>query len=417
MIVFVASKEMGAIVHRGAERLARPAGSLWPRETPAAGRSRMSSTGLRPIALVVLLASAVLSFPLVARGQVAALRAQRESVYARAREARSMRNVAVNEAARQRAALRACERRLAEARNSVRRAEKRLHDTRQAIADAERAVHEAEKRLAEQEALAAQRIVAMHKCGQVSYLEVFVGARDFTELAGRAYLFEELANCDADLMRRIDECRRDAADRKAELEKQRERVKEEKRKLEEAKQRIAVETARQAELTAAAQAEVDKWSRQIAELEATSRALTASIRAMTAGSSGYTGVPWSGGWLKPAGGTVTSGYGMRFHPIAHVVRHHDGVDISAPMGSPVIAAGTGKVIYSGWMGGYGNTVIIDHGGGKTTLYGHLSSIQASVGQEVSSGARIGSVGSTGYSTGPHLHWEVRHNGSPVNPLR
>lgn len=121
------------------------------------------------------------------------------------------------------------------------------------------------------------------------------------------------------------------------------------------------------------------------------------------------------GWSTPARGRLSSRYGMRHHPILNRRKLHTGDDIAAPHGSPIKAAKSGRVLYSGWKRGYGNTVIIDHGGGVTTLYGHASKLGVQAGQPVKSGEYIGNVGSTGYSTGPHLHFEVRKNGRPVNP--
>src|SRR5207245_1044862 len=97
-------------------------------------------------------------------------------------------------------------------------------------------------------------------------------------------------------------------------------------------------------------------------------------------------------------------------------RMHTGVDIGAGYGSPIYAAASGEVIFAGYMRGYGNTVIIDHGGGVSTLYGHCSALLVHEGQGVSKGENIARVGSTGMATGPHLHWEVRRNGTPVNPM-
>jgi len=115
--------------------------------------------------------------------------------------------------------------------------------------------------------------------------------------------------------------------------------------------------------------------------------------------------------------TITSGFGVRFHPILKVYRPHHGVDYGAPYGSPVYAVAEGVVKKAGWMGGYGKTVMIRHPNGFETLYGHLSSILVKVGERVEQGRMIGRVGSTGLSTGPHLHFEVRKNGKLVNPLK
>lgn len=123
----------------------------------------------------------------------------------------------------------------------------------------------------------------------------------------------------------------------------------------------------------------------------------------------------TGSYRWPADGPITSNFGWRVHPIYGTSRFHTGVDIGAYYGSPIKAADGGTVIYSGWCGGYGYTVMIDHGGGSTTLYGHCSRLFASVGQSVGKGQVVAAVGSTGNSTGPHLHFEVRQNGVPVSP--
>ena len=123
----------------------------------------------------------------------------------------------------------------------------------------------------------------------------------------------------------------------------------------------------------------------------------------------------SGGFTIPVAGRVSSEFGYRTHPISGVSKLHTGLDIAAPGGTPIGAAGSGTVIFAGWRGGYGNAVIIDHGEGITTLYAHQSQLAANAGDVVTQGEIIGYVGTTGYSTGNHLHWEVRAAGSPVDP--
>ena len=118
----------------------------------------------------------------------------------------------------------------------------------------------------------------------------------------------------------------------------------------------------------------------------------------------------------PVSGRVTSGFGERFHPILGYARMHKGVDLAASYGAPIAAAAPGKVIAAGWAGGYGREVVIVHGGGIQTRYGHMSRLAAAVGQTVSQGQVIGYVGSSGLSTGPHVHYEVLKNGRPVNPM-
>ncbi len=120
--------------------------------------------------------------------------------------------------------------------------------------------------------------------------------------------------------------------------------------------------------------------------------------------------PSAAGFVWPISGTVTSGFGLRWG------RMHEGLDIAAPTGTPIAAAASGKVIVAGWQGGYGNLVVIDHGGGLATAYGHQSRLGVQVGDSVTQGGVVGYVGSTGHSTGPHLHFEVRVNGAARDPV-
>ena len=118
----------------------------------------------------------------------------------------------------------------------------------------------------------------------------------------------------------------------------------------------------------------------------------------------------------PVHGRLTSGFGERFHPILGYVRFHKGVDLAASEGTPIVAAADGRILSAGWAGGYGRSVVISHAGGIETRYGHMSRVAAYAGEIVSRGQVIGYVGSTGLSTGPHLHFEVTRNGQPVNPM-
>jgi murein DD-endopeptidase MepM/ murein hydrolase activator NlpD len=130
------------------------------------------------------------------------------------------------------------------------------------------------------------------------------------------------------------------------------------------------------------------------------------------------GVISSSGWTRPSGGNVVSGFGMRVNPVTHAYVLHAGTDLAAACGTPIFAATSGTVSYAGWMGGYGNFVQVDHGGGVTTGYGHQvnGGIMVSVGQRVEVGQRIGTVGSTGNSTGCHLHFETRQGGVAADPV-
>lgn len=164
----------------------------------------------------------------------------------------------------------------------------------------------------------------------------------------------------------------------------------------------------------------EEYLSEVEALAAESAALAEEIRAAQAGSSSSSdpgavgatgsGTPSAAGFVWPVSGVVVSGFGMRWG------RMHEGIDISASTGTPIRAAAAGTVIWSGWRGGYGNAVIIDHGGGLSTVYAHASALLVSQGQRVAQGQTIALVGSTGNSSGPHLHFEVRVNGVAVDPL-
>ncbi|MBI4734159.1 MAG: M23 family metallopeptidase [Rubrobacteridae bacterium] len=179
------------------------------------------------------------------------------------------------------------------------------------------------------------------------------------------------------------------------------------------------EQKRQQRMFAMLQKEKIRVAHDLDVLVSTSNMITHQIRVMKRGgslSSSSLTIKGSGQLKMPCGARITSSFGWRFHPVLHYRRLHTGIDFGAPSGSTIMAADGGKVILAGWMGGYGNAVVISHGNGITTLYGHNSRLLVDVGDSVSQGQAIAKSGSTGLSTGPHLHFEVRVNGTPKNPM-
>ena len=175
-------------------------------------------------------------------------------------------------------------------------------------------------------------------------------------------------------------------------------------------------------MVASYQNDLSKYEQMVAANEKADKAVLNQIakqqqQSKSSGSSSkvyYTG-NGSLGWPVPGRTTVSSGFVTRTSPITGRTESHSGLDIPAPYGTAIVAAEAGKVTYSGWMNGYGNTIIIDHGGGLSTLYGHNSSLVARVGQVVSRGQTVAKCGSTGWSTGNHCHFSVLKNGAYVNP--
>jgi murein DD-endopeptidase MepM/ murein hydrolase activator NlpD len=175
-----------------------------------------------------------------------------------------------------------------------------------------------------------------------------------------------------------------------------------------AQQQLAAARTSKRETLSSVQESEREFLHEVEGLQAASQALAAKLR--SSASSGPSHVS-SSGLIWPVNGPITSPFGWRWG------RMHEGIDIGVPYGTPIHAAAAGTVVYCSWMSGYGNLVAIDHGGGISTAYGHQSSIAVGCGQTVGQGDVIGYVGCTGHCFGPHLHFEVRVNGSPVDPLR
>jgi murein DD-endopeptidase MepM/ murein hydrolase activator NlpD len=175
---------------------------------------------------------------------------------------------------------------------------------------------------------------------------------------------------------------------------------------------LVTEYERQSELLALVKAEIRDFQGEVRALQSEEASIKSRIRS----ASKPTGTR-PGQLRRPVPGAISSGYGERVHPILGTSRMHNGADFSAGRGDPIRAAADGTVILAGVKGGFGNTIMIDHGGGMVTLYAHQSKLGASVGQKVKVGETIGFIGSTGLSTGPHLHFEVRINGTPKNPAK
>ena len=258
-----------------------------------------------------------------------------------------------------------------------------------------------------------KRVRDIYINGQISYVDVLFGAKDFSDLMTRMDILKRIIKHDYDLIMKVKQEKEIVVTARAQLEK--DKAEAEKLVADADAKRAAVEEkeAEQQDLLDKAIYDRDTSEQAYEELMAASAEVASMIRRsnMT-----YSGAPaGAGGMIWPLDGPVTSEFGWRTHPIFGTARFHSGLDIGGDYGLPIYAAASGTVIHAGWISGYGNTVIIDHGGGVTTLYGHNDSLNVGVGQTVSQGQVIAMCGSTGNSTGPHCHFEVRENGEPVSP--
>lgn len=287
---------------------------------------------------------------------------------------------------------------------------------RQRAEAAAAALARAETALARRRGLLADRVVDVHKYGRTGYLDVILGATSFPEFVARARMVDEIVHEDARMIEAYTTDRDRTAQLRDQLDEQQAQLRAVMRETEERQQALTQQVRAKREILLAIVRERSAAERAVRELEEDSVALEGLIqRLQLAGGMGVgrglTAFIW------PLRGPLTSRFGFRIHPLFGRRQFHTGVDIAAPRGAPVRAAFDGTVLFAGWYGGYGKLVIIDHGQGLSTLYGHLDEILATPGQRVARTQVVGLVGSTGYTTGPHLHYEVRRNGRPIDPQR
>lgn len=260
------------------------------------------------------------------------------------------------------------------------------------------------------------RLRNMYKNGSVGFIDVLMDSGSFSEFLNNLSLVEKVYTSDQDVLEELQKAYDEIDAKKKEIETLQAELSESKVTMEEQKSSLEADKASVEKKKSEIAADSAETQRELDKLEADAQALTSSIRnsGSSSSSSKYNGGIMA--WPVPSCHTISSGYGGRIHPTTGKYKFHGGLDIPGSYGSAIVAANSGKVIWAGNRGdSYGNYVIIDHGGGVSTLYGHSSKVLVSAGQSVSRGQRIANVGSTGRSTGPHCHFEVRINGSRVNP--
>ena len=305
-----------------------------------------------------------------------------------------------------------------------------------------------------------KRMRAMEENGELSYASILFNASSFTDLLSKFDFISEIMDYDNTLEKELIAARENVEAVKAEYEAALAEYEIRKAELEAKKAELEAEIQAAYELIAGLEADIARFAQEdavneaaeyqvqkeiddmIAELRrqeeaARQAALAAQAAAQAAaqsagggggmtsststGSNGYIGAAAAVGatgkyiWPTPASYTITSPFGYRIHPIFKTQKYHSGIDIGAPSGAQILAADSGTVTIAQYSSSYGNYVVINHGDGNTTLYAHQSSMAVSAGQSVSQGQVIGYVGSTGWSTGPHLHYEITQNGERVNP--
>ena len=276
----------------------------------------------------------------------------------------------------------------------------------------------AEQALEEKEEDFALTVRTTYEQGDNSYLQVLLNSTSFSDLLSRMEIITAIMNDNKRTVEEYTAAKEDIEQKREELQQTQDSQKEYQKNLSYKVDELAASEAEQAALAesiqaykAESEAEYDRISNEMQDV-------SNQIAALSAQAAANGSVPMGDGtliWPTPSCTTNSSAYGWRIHPIYGTRKFHAGEDIPASYGAEILAAASGTVITAGWVSGYGNYTVIDHGGGMMTAYGHQSTIAVSVGQTVTQGQVIGYVGSTGNSTGPHLHFEVYINGATVDP--
>lgn len=260
------------------------------------------------------------------------------------------------------------------------------------------------------------RLIAMYKAPKLQNLDILLSSKSITEFIGNYYAMKQLAENDKKLLetvknqkQEIETTKKILAEKKQQIVSNKQSQQKKAQVLENKKTMREYYISKLTEQELELQAQIDTYNAQVSEIEAEIKLL-----ALNSISEDYIGGAMK--WPVPGYTTITSEFGMRVHPITGAYKLHTGVDVGAPIGASFVAAADGIVTKATFNAAYGNMVIVDHGGGVQTLYAHGSEIVAQVGQTVSVGTEVLKIGSTGYSTGPHAHFEIRINGQTVNPL-
>lgn len=305
---------------------------------------------------------------------------------------------------------------IAQSQNELNNINTDINDLMKQITENEEKLNKTQAEFDKIQDLLDARIIKMYETPKFEFLQVILASKSATEFLSTYYAMKELAEYDKELLDTVRKQKEEIETTKKILaEKKRQVVASKQTQQKKAQVLANTKTMRQYYISKLSteeqelQAKIDDYNNQVETIEAEIK-----LMALNSVSADYIGGALT--WPIPGYNTITSEFGMRVHPITGAYKLHTGTDIGAPMGADFVAMGKGVVTKASMTPAYGNMVIIDHGGGVQTLYAHGSEILVQVGQEVEAGTPVLKVGSTGYSTGPHAHFEIRINGQPVNPM-
>ena len=310
----------------------------------------------------------------------------------------------------------------AQVKNKFQTVEKNFNQTKQELAQLRTNLNSLQETEKKRQDILNRRLVVIYKYGPENYLELLTQAENFSDLINRFNTLSYFVRNDLRLLDRVQETKSKVEATHQAVQAKCKQVEAEYRQVSTTRDQVSREQQKMSRQVSVTKNELDKiqsdrakLEKALEEYEATSREIEAAIRkneqTNPSTSLGTGRMSW------PVRGRISDNFGWRYHPILKRKKYHNGLDIAVRSGTPVLAADSGVVLVSGWQGGYGNFIAIDHGGGISSCYGHNSRLLVRVGERVTKGQVIAYSGSTGLSTGPHVHFEVRRNGTPINPLK
>lgn len=304
---------------------------------------------------------------------------------------------------------------LKETEKELNKAQNRFTNNRSKINQLSYELQSAQKDLRTKSSVLSQRVVEIYKGNHVDLLELLFMSKSMADFINRTNYFSKVIEKDVRMINSIIRDYNQAQQKKRTLEDVNKEIKQLTFQIKEKKDDIETKAEERKKLYESLKTRRQEYERQLSELERSSNELQTLIQEKIR-ERGRVSPVGSGKLIWPAYGRITSWFGYRRSPFWGGRNWHTGIDIANSYGKQVQAADSGEVIFSGWWDGYGKAIVIDHGKGIQTVYGHLSRIYSQNGVNVAKGQVIGLIGNTGYSTGPHLHFEVRKNGKPVNPV-
>lgn len=304
--------------------------------------------------------------------------------------------------------------RINQTENELEQVETQLSELEKQIAVTARELERASGDADNQKDLLKKRVRVMYENGNVGYLSVLLDSTNFGDFISRVDFLRKIISFDSQLLKKMKDYRNSVEEKKGQLQEELDQKEKLKNDISQKKEQVELSKEEKQKTLKELLSDLKELERQEDKLLEQANEIGKKIVALQS-KADYVG--GSIGWPAPGYYKITSQYGYRIHPILKKKKLHTGIDISVPRGSDIVAGNAGKVIYSGYYGSYGNAVIIDHGGKISTLYAHNSKLLVKEGAIVSKGQVIAKSGSTGLSTGPHLHFEVRENGQHVDPMK